>query len=75
MGLKNWKRRTHLTKEKYNSSDENCLKMYALPVLTSEVWDKHEKFVIMTMGPVSALIIYWVNNPQGSPRYGGLDTS
>ena len=42
---------------------EVCEKMKVLEVLMANRWTKGAKLVVMAMGPVSALILYWVRIP------------
>ena len=43
------------------AGNANCMKLRTLQLVREHIWGKHEKVVIMAMGPVSALIIYWVS--------------
>ena len=44
-----------------------CTKFLALAVLMDKIWEPRDQVVIMGMGPVSALIIYWVSHPMRNP--------
>ena len=42
-------------------AEDNCPKIKAINELIDIKWDKGEKAVFCTMGPVNALILYWVS--------------
>lgn len=43
----------------YICAPRHCPKLAAVDHLIKDVWDKGEKAVFVTMGPVNALIVYW----------------
>lgn len=42
---------------------KNCPKIRTLGLVLKHIWRKDAKVVIMTISPVSALIVYWVSRP------------
>lgn len=55
----------------YNQSTKNL----ALAVLINKIWKSSNQVVVMGMGPVSTLIIYWVSYPMRNPTHGKLSHS
>jgi len=46
----------------------NCVKMRAMWILANHFWKEEPKLVVLVMGPVPSLIVYWVSRSESALR-------